>query len=334
MNIFSTDRGDTNGIHGHRNADAHPGVTPSGIRIVGESLVREFSAPVGIFDPDQRAWKLTLGAAQEQFPGVDSRLLDVASSSGLRLGRVAVWRRDEDPDRSWLVLPLPSADAADMVAFLGFQASPQPGSLPSRASASAAPGLNSPGAWGPVCPEPALRAWGQQYVNRLQSAHETRVYPVQPAVDDEEEGEHVVIGRLIRRMRVSDSPARFQSLAANVLKTSLGMAAVAWVPNDSHEPVVVSGEIEGLRASSYRGFVPLAARETAYVVNDLSQTPPSMSSRPLHRFASVPAGTAGWLVAVKPLLDRAIGTPDIERMQYVASLIATQSSNARTYVEL
>jgi putative nucleotidyltransferase with HDIG domain len=54
----------------------------------------------------------------------------------------------------------------------------------------------------------------------------------------------------------------------------------------------------------------------------------------LYRFASVPAGTAGWLVAVKPLQDRLIGTPEIERMQYVASLIAAQSSNARTYVEL
>ena len=157
MNIIWTGHGDTNGIHAHSNPETNPGVTRGGFRIVAENLVREFSAPVGIFDPDQRAWKLTLGAAQEQFPGADSRFLEVARSSGLRLGRVAVWRRDEDPDRSWLVLPLPSADAADMVAFVGFQASPQPGSLPSRASASAAPGLNSPGAWGPVCPEPALR---------------------------------------------------------------------------------------------------------------------------------------------------------------------------------
>ena len=112
------------------------------------------------------------------------------------------------------------------------------------------------------------------------------------------------------------------------------MAAVAWVPNDSHEPVMVSGEIEGFRSSSYRCFVPLIPRETAYVVNDLNQTPAGMSTPPLYRFACVPAGTAGWLVAVKPLQDRLIGTPEIERMQYVASLIATQSSNARTYVEL
>jgi len=305
----------------------------NGLRSLGEALAHEFSAPVGIFDPDQQAWRVILGAAEEQFPGVDSRLQEVASSSGLRLGRVAVWRRDEDLERSWLVLPLPSAEAADLVAFVGFLAPPQPRDSVPRPTELAAPEPRDLGTWGPACPEPALRAWGQQFVNRLQSNHETRVYPVQPTADDEE-GEHVVIGRLIRRMRISDSPSRFQSLAVNVLRTSLAMTAVAWVSNDSHEPVMVSGEIEGFRSSSYRYFVPLIPRETAYVVNDLSQTPAGMTTPPVYRFACVPAGTAGWLVAVKPLQDRLIGTPEIERMQYVASLIATQSSNARTYVEL
>ncbi len=264
---------------------------------------------------------------------MDGRLEEVASSSGLRLGRVAVWRCDEHPGRLWLVIPLPSAEAADLVAFVGFLAPAPPRDDRSRPTDHAALEARYPDTWGPACPEPALRAWGQQCVNRLQSNHETRLFPVQPT-DDDEEGEHVVIGRLIRRMRVSDSPARFQSLAVNVLRTSLSMTAVAWVPNDSHEQVVVSGEIEGFRASSYRCFVPLVPRETALVVNDLSQPLSGMSTPPLHRFACVPAGTAGWLVAVKPLHDRLIGTPEIERMQYVASLIATQSSNARTYVEL
>ena len=60
-----------------------------------------------------------------------------------------------------------------------------------------------------------MRAWGQQFVNRLQSDHETRVYPVQPTADDDEEGEHVVIGRLIRRMRISErrrGSSRLQSM--------------------------------------------------------------------------------------------------------------------------
>jgi hypothetical protein len=325
---------DTNGLRSQRNANAGRGVAGDGIRLIGEILAHEFSAPVGIFDTDQQAWRVILGAAEEQFPGVDSRLQEVASSSGLRLGRVAVWRRDEDLERSWLVLPLLSAEAADLVAFVGFLAPTQPRETVPRPNERAAPEPRDLGAWGPACPEPALRAWGQQFVNRLQSDRETRVYPVQPTAGDDEEGEHVVIGRLIRRMRISDTPTRFQSLAVNVLRTSLGMAAVAWVPSDSHEPVMVSGEIEGFRSSSYRCFVPQIPRETAYVVNDLNQTPAGMPTPPLYRFACVPDGTVGWLVAVKPLQDRLIGTPEIERMQYVASLIATQSSNARTYVEL
>ena len=97
---------------------------------------------------------------------------------------------------------------------------------------------------------------------------------------------------------------------------------------------MTSGEIEGLNAEAYRHFVPLVPREAAYVVNDLSQPPAGMPAPPAYRFACVPAGTAGWLVAVKPQHDRLIGAPEIERMQYVASLIVTQSSNARTYVEL
>ena len=108
--------------------------------------------------------------------------------------------------------------------------------------------LQSP-AWGPMCPDPALRAWGQKIVNEMQSIHETHVFPVASPPANDDESERMVIGRLIRRMRISDSPTRFQGLATSVLKTSLGMAAVAWVPREGHEPVVVSGGIEGIRPS-------------------------------------------------------------------------------------
>ncbi len=329
-----TSNTDTYGLRGQRSPSASRGAAGDGIQLVAQTLVHEFSAPVGIYDPDQRVWTVILGAPVELFPGLDNPLQEVASSSGLRLGRVAIWRREEDLDRTWLVLPLPSAEAADLVAFVGFLAFPQRRDSLPRDGELAAPVPGGPATWGPACPEPALRAWGQQFVNRLQSDQDTRVFPVQPAVGDDEESEHVVIGRLIRRMRIADSPSRVQALAVNVLRTSLAMTAVAWVPNDSHEPIVVSGEIERLRSSSYRGFVPLIPRNTALVVNDPSQTIAGMTTPPVYRFACVPAGTAGWLVAVKPLNDRLFGTPDIERMQYVASLIATQASNARTYVEL
>jgi len=54
----------------------------------------------------------------------------------------------------------------------------------------------------------------------------------------------------------------------------------------------------------------------------------------VRRYAAVAAGSLGWLFAVNPLGDRAITEEDLERLQYVASLIATQISNARIYADL
>jgi len=153
------------------------------------------------------------------------------------------------------------------------------------------------------------------------------------AVGDEE-GEHVVMGRLIRRLRISDAPGRFQELATNVLRTSLGVAAVAWIPIDEHESVVVSGGVEGLSAAAYRLLLPPALRESVLIANDPAAVLKATSPATVRRFASTPAGASGWLIVVNPLDDRLIGSPEIERMQYVASLISTQSSNARIYADL
>ena len=141
----------------------------------------------------------------------------------------------------------------------------------------------------------------------------------------EDESDHGVIGRLIRRMRISEPPRRFQALATNVLKASLGMAAVAWIPGDTRDEIVVSGSIEGLRPSSYRDLDPCrAARHAGGQAARAASSRPGRGSGPVHRYASVAAGSAGWLIAVNPPGDRPIGTAEIERMQYVASLIATQ----------
>jgi putative nucleotidyltransferase with HDIG domain len=153
------------------------------------------------------------------------------------------------------------------------------------------------------------------------------------AGEGDEEGEHVVIGRLIRRLRISDPPARFQALATNVLRASLGMAAVAWVPADEHEPVTLSGELDGAAPGTFRLLLPAPLRDSVLVVNDRAAAP-SEAPESIRRFASTPAGSSGWLVVANPLDERLIAGPEIERMQYVASLIATQSNNARIYADL
>jgi putative nucleotidyltransferase with HDIG domain len=290
-------------------------------------------APVAILDPDQRAWRTVAGASAQHFPNIDDTLLEMSHSSALRMGRVALWRRQDEPERIWLVMPLATFEAAELVAFAGFKACEPPAREQANGSDHAGRRNGCGVNWGPVCPEPALRAWGQQLVNRLQSNQDTRLIPVLPQPQAEEESEHVVIGRLIRRMRISDPPPRFQALATNVLKTSLGMEAVAWIPNEPNEPVVVSGEIDGLASSAFRDFLPSSSRESAYLVNERQHHGGTFQEL-VRRFASVPAGSAGWLVSVNPLDDRPIGPPDIERMQYVASLISAQASNAHIYAEL
>ena len=39
-----------------------------------------------------------------------------------------------------------------------------------------------------------------------------------------------------------------------MLRTSLEMAAVAWIPKDPHDAAVISGAVAGLKTASYRGI--------------------------------------------------------------------------------
>lgn len=148
------------------------------------------------------------------------------------------------------------------------------------------------------------------------------------------ESEHVVIGRLIRRLRVSDPPARFQGLATNVLRASLGVAAVVWIPIEAHEPPILSGELLGLPPSAPRRLLASAASDAIWIVNRPDDPTMPTGFPNVQRFAVVPAGSAGWLVIINPMDNRPIDESDIERTQYVASLIATQGHNARIHSEL
>jgi HD-GYP domain-containing protein (c-di-GMP phosphodiesterase class II) len=158
--------------------------------------------------------------------------------------------------------------------------------------------------------------------------------PELPIVPREEKNERAVIGRLIRRLRISDSPQHFQTVATTVLRTSLEMAAVAWIPTDLHDAVILSGAVRGLQTGSYRGFPAPDGRESTFVYNDDGTTNPPFAAPAVRRYASVAGGSVGWLVAVNPIDDRPINESDLERLQYVASLIATQLANARIYADL
>lgn len=185
---------------------------------------------------------------------------------------------------------------------------------------------------GPCCPTSALIAWGEKIAGRLEAANDTRNIPA-PSGQDSTYAEHLVIGRLIRRMKISDLPRRFQTLTTNVVRTSLRVDAVAWVPAESTEPVVVSGEIAGFGPSAYRTLAPASLKESA-VIRPWHSDCANGGVNPVRSSAVVSGGAAGWLIAVNPAEGRELDRTEIEIMQYSASLIATQLDNAKIYADL
>jgi HD-GYP domain-containing protein (c-di-GMP phosphodiesterase class II) len=98
--------------------------------------------------------------------------------------------------------------------------------------------------------------------------------------------------------------------------------------------VIISGSIPSVKMGSYRAFPAPAGRESVLVFNDEGTAGPPFGSPAVKRYASVAGGSVGWIVALNPLDDRPINESDVERLQYVASLIATQLANARIYADL
>ena len=317
---------------------SEPGSSSLAYGAIAEDLAREFGAPMGLFDPDRRRWRALVGAPERLFPAVDDALLAICRSNKTRQGWASVWHRADDPEPIWLVLPMPGTPGAELVGFAGFRAaSDRPAARRGRSATSGTePGSDSEQRWGPSCPDPALRLWGQQAVNRIRSGYGMGSVGAATAGGSTrvEESEHVIIGRLIRRLRISDPPPRFQALATTVLRSSLDVAAVAWVPTDSREPVILGGSVEGLDAQGFRALPSPAGRETTLVVNDAVTSHSRRVPPVVHRYAAVAAGSVGWLIAVNPLDDRPIAVTDVERLQYVASLIETQLANAKIYSDL
>jgi len=306
----------------------------SSFEALARELAREFAAPVGVLDPRTRTWCATVGAAESQFPAIDDQLVRKSRSSELGFGQVALWHHPVDRGRVWLMLPAWGTAVDGQVALAGFRAS----RLASRTTPAWDEDTRDPEIervdWGPVCPEPALRAWGQQVANRLRDEQGARMDAGSPPKMSDQENKGVVIGRLTRRLRISDPPHHFQTVATTVLRTSLNMAAVAWVPKDAQESVIVSGVIEGLNSQAYRAFPSPAGRESTFICTDADADQPRCAPSSVRRYCSVAAGSLGWLLAVNPLDDRALTSADIERLQYVGSLIVAQLSNSRIYADL
>ena len=285
-------------------------------------LAREFSAPVGLLDPSTLVWRVRLGADPGAFPGGDASLTAVLASGLLWHGRVSLWRPDRDRDhegdsgRVWLCLPVPRAAGPDLVALVGF---------------SGGPGAEA--GWGPPCPERALRAWGQSVADALRGEAFPRPAS-SPSPFRGEGGDRLLTARLIRRLRVSDPPERFQDLALNALRSALGVAAVAWVPTQPGESIVVVGEAKGMTSRDFRALVPAGSSEGIALAND---GPAADLPAPVRRAVAVAADASspvGWIIAVNPADDRPFATPEVELVQPVASLIGTQRTNGKLYGEL
>lgn len=279
-------------------------------RAIAGRLAREFSAPVGLLDPTTLAWRARVGAEDDDFPEADAALSAALAGSVLWNGRAAVWRPGRDRGPTWLCLPAPRPDGGDLLALVGFASLARDG-------------------WGPACPDRALVAWGQSVADALRGD----AFPRSAPTFRGEGGDRLHTARLIRRMRISDAPETFQAIALKALRAAIDVAAVAWVPGPSGEPVVVSGAVEGLRPGDFRALVPVDTESTVSIVNGGPRTILPCVRRAVVVAASSGAA-AGWLVAVNPLDDRPFGSGEVQTLQPVASLIVTHRVNARLYRDL
>lgn len=273
-------------------------------------LGREFSAPIGLFDPAIGCWRRRIGAPEGAFPGPETCRTDAC--------RAGVFRPEGESGPAWLILKAPTRCGRAFLAVAGFAGS-RPG------------GGDGGTTWGPSCPEPALRAWGQAVSDRLHAEVDRR--PATAADDSQSAAKPPsVADRLIRRMRVSDAPERFQLLAATAVREAIDVEAVVWVPGNPREPVVAAGSLEGIEAEAFRGLIPGTGEGSIWIANRPSGSMP----RAVRRIAVVAADATvpvGWLAALNPSDGRPFAS-EVELLQTVATLVAAQRANARLYGDL
>lgn len=277
-------------------------------------LTREFDAPVGLYDPSQRIWLVRVGVRAEDFPDTEACACTILGQG--HADRPFLWRPNRAAGPTWLGFPVWLPFEKQVFAFVGFASNRD------ETASSTLP-------WGLHCPEPALLAWGQVVAQRLQSQSETRLaVPVRSpnilSISSQ------LIDSLIRRLRISDPPERFQRLAARAIREELNFSAVAWVPGSPREPLAIDGGIVGLTPDCYRSLIPESPRE---IVRLLEQPVPHGSVNAVV-VAADRENASGWLVAMGPPENRAFLHEEIELLRSIAPLLAAQRSNARLYADL
>lgn len=142
-----------------------------------------------------------------------------------------------------------------------------------------------------------------------------------------------VADRLIRRLRVSDPPDRFQRLATDELRSALQVEAVAWVPAAKREPTVVSGRVDTLESDGYRALAEEAPAGIQISDIEIDSAETGVRQVAVAGVANESSTGVGWLIAVNPLNGRSFGL-ETELLATVAGLIATQRANAQLYADL
>ncbi len=276
---------------------------------LADRLSQEFAAPVGVLDGEAPVWLAHVGAAASAYPELDAAIRTVRHRG--ERDRVFLWKAPGEV--TWLVMRLRTEGTEAAWVWAGF----------------AHHGAGAP--WGPFCPEPALLAWGREVSRRLQSeAHGRATFGERSSRSRVARRSGSLLDELIRRLRVSDPPDRFQLGATRALREELGAAAVAWVPASPREPVIIGGAVPDLTSDDYRRLVPTRPDPP---IRFLDTTGPN-GLRRMILVADAAETPAGWLVLVDLSDDRLLSASEIETVHSVALLLVAQRANARVFGEL
>jgi hypothetical protein len=132
-----------------------PTFVSDSVNALSAELAHEFGAPIALVDPSGPFWRVRMGLASESFPNAEECMAAARARNLLETGRVTLWKPNatESSAPTWLLLPAPLPGDRVWLALVGF------------ASARCAERSQ----WGPLCPDRALKAWGQAVADRLQA---------------------------------------------------------------------------------------------------------------------------------------------------------------------